>query len=269
MKSYRNNMVSICRAALLGAWCVCWVLHGRVLGQGTPTEMPMIDIYFSWRDSADFPKHWLEPPISFKADGLDTTGKAFCIQVFERFVRRYPYGFVNFFANRFAFFSAFEMDGRQMAYVSRDKWIVIWVAEGISKADEVWLESALHFSFAHHLFLLEDNSSLENRFKALLPTGYRYPDRAFLPDLYADDNFDLEPRLHAFGFATVDGTYTFERDFFGIASQLFMGREAFRKAVFEHPRLMQKALLVIELYKRFDSDMDAAWFLNRPVRKKE
>lgn len=267
MENKFKNSGFIHRAALIWIMCACCVLFSGVWSQTTPLGVPTIDLYFTFEDPAAFPKHWLAPPNNMYAEGLDTLEMDHCIQLFRNFRSQYPLAFVNFHAQKFAFFSYYELNGKQMSYLCKDGWIIIWVDKEATQQGDEWIESALHFSFAQQLWILMDDSTLVKKFKALLPQGFSYTGRAYLPDEGADDNFDLESRLHAFGFATLDGTYTFERDFFGIASQLFMGREAFRKAVFAHPRLMQKTLLVIEMYRRFDSDMDVAWFLNRPIRK--
>lgn len=242
------------------------VLRREVYGQSNAQGVPEIWIDYNFNYPSVYPKEWLEPPISMNAIGLDSLEEARCKRLFERFLTQYPPAFVNFHARRFAFFSYFELHAKPMSYLVKGDWIMIMNRGARNGVTDEWIESALHFSFAHHLWTHYGDSALAKPFMALLPRGFTYTGYAFIGDRDAGDNFDLEPRLHEFGFATLDGAYTFERDFFGIAAQLWMNREAFRKAVFANPRLMQKTKLVVDFFTRFDPDMNLAWFLNRSPR---
>jgi hypothetical protein len=256
----------ILRSKCIWVMYFSFVLSSEVNGQTNSQGVPEIWIDYNFNYPSVYPSEWLKPPISMYAIELDSLEEARCTRLFERFLVQYPPAFVNFHARRFAFFSYFELNGKQMSYLAKGDWIMIMNRGARNGVTDAWIESALHFSFAQHLLTHYGDSALAKPFRALLPSGFTYTGYAFMGDRDAGDNFDLEPRLHEFGFATLDGTYSFERDFFGIAAQLWMNQEPFRKAVFANPRLMQKTKLVVDFFTRFDADMNLAWFLNRSPR---
>lgn len=113
-----------------------------------------------------------------------------------------------------------------------------------------FIKRIFHHELAHLVLMRVGEWQVEKEWSKTLPVGFSYPRSGFdaVRAGYCSD--ELQPSWFDRGFLTQYSASSFDEDFCMMAENLFSGSLSFWHAVVEHPALMRKVQITIEVYNQ-------------------
>jgi len=228
------------------------IKHTSATAGGTPIEMVFLrktgvtgvfpSIMDTWKPSYE--------PIPM--DEEDNVNKL--AGYIEHWRKGYPYGDIGKLVKQFFVSKGVALNGAPFGgfYYYRPG-ATLWLAESTINRDEY--VQTLHHEVAHLLEEQLGGSWLENEWKKLLPSGWKWKGQCG-----AACGRDYNTKLWSQGFLTGYNQVSFAEDFAQWANALISGHRNLWDAVEKYPKLMKKVDLVVKVYAKLDRRYTRAYF---------
>lgn len=209
-----------------------------------------------------FPKSWLTPPVSARAELLKVEQQQRSRRLVERALARYPAAVLRDNLRRVLVLGRLEYSGVP-AGGTNSRTAVYVVNDGEPRYTDLAIEGIIHAEFSS--ILLRNHPRILDReaWQKLNPPGFTYLGTGGVNAIRQQKaSQKLDAVMHAEGFLHQYAKADLEDDFNSMAARLLVGDAALWRLMEEYPKLRAKAALVIGFYHHLDPAFTRERFLS-------